>query len=351
MPDVIRAGTSPGSACRSTAFPSCPGRGSGTGTPSAGRLRSALASRPRSSDGRNTSRSIGRSPMRLSSGCASINLLICRSCMRVAIELIEKNRVEQHAGDLRRRRIVRRSSAGRLPHACARSASSPRGCAWRRGESPARAAPSAECRRRRTTRRRLRSRERRTAAPRTPSRDRRATRTSGSCAAAAPTPACAILAGLHPRDRLAGGVTRCGQGERAQPAVAQAGIDAVDRAIAAACSSRSSTSRSGVVSTMLLAGLQRRLAARHQPAAPAHAPASIRSLHVDAEHLVDVEVAPHFRQLVELLDERLLPRGEERRVDGAGRDAGQDFGNGRRKLRGRGIAARRPGTRRARRHH
>ena len=70
---------------------------------------------------------------------------------------------------------------------------------------------------------------------------------------------------------------------------------------------------------------------------------------VDAEHLVDAEVAPHLRQLVDLLDERLLPRGEERRVDAAGRDAGQDVGDGRRKFAREIFAARRPDTRRARR--
>ena len=117
---------------------------------------------------------------------------------------------------------------------------------------------------------------------------------------------------------------------------------------AAACSSRSSTSRSGAGVDHALRRRQRRLAARQQPAAPAQrAPHQVAQ--VDAEHLVDAEVAPHLGQLVELLDERLLPRGEERRVDAAGRDAGQDVGDRCRKLPREIFAARRPDTRRARR--
>ena len=98
-------------------------------------------------------------------------------------------------------------------------------------------------------------------------------------------------------------------------------------AVAGACSSRSSTSRSGVGVDHALRGWQRRLAAGDQPAAPAQrcatsgragrrgTPASMRrSLHISASSL-------------DLLRIRLLPRGEERRVDAAGRDAGQDVGN------------------------
>jgi hypothetical protein len=72
---------------------------------------------------------------------------------------------------------------------------------------------------------------------------------------------------------------------------------------------------------------QRRLAARRQPAAPAQA-APRRGPNVDVEDLVDVEVAPHLGQLLDLFRIRFLSRGNEGGVDAAGRDAGEDVGNG-----------------------
>ena len=115
-------------------------------------------------------------------------------------------------------------------------------------------------------------------------------------------------------------------------------------------SSRSRTSRSGVVSTRLLAFGSGDCAARRQPAAPAQA-APREVAEVDLEDLVDVEVAPHLRQLLDLFRIRLLPRGEEGGVDAAGRHAGEDVGNVRREIRARGSAIRRPDRRRAHRRH
>ena len=124
----------------------------------------------------------------------------------------------------------------------------------------------------------------------------------------------AILARLHPGDRLAGGVARRGQRERAQPPGAQAGVDAVDRAVgggvqlalehfaaAAWCRPCSSPACSGDLPPVSSRPPQR--TARH-----------IRSWST-RNTCVDAQVAPHLGQLVELLDERLLPRGDERRVD------------------------------------
>ena len=290
---------------------------------------------PDGRDPRTAATPAGRSaavPVALSSGCVSIKRVDLAQLHRVGIQLIEKDRVEQRAGDLRRRRIrddrrpIRLLARFRIAR---RDRDDPLG---------------AEMNRRRE---RLRQPDAAVAVPRAVDFDRRKEerqrrrrhhvidpQRAHRALAQRPLPRRhrAVLARLHPRHRLAGGVARRGQRERAQPAVAQALVDAGQRPIGRMqLALEHFAQRLGV--DHALGRRQRRLAAGDQPAAPSQrAPRQVVS--VDAEHVVDAEVAPHLGQLVDLLLIRLLPRGEERGVDAAGRDAGQDVGHRFRKFAG-----------------
>jgi hypothetical protein len=72
-------------------------------------------------------------------------------------------------------------------------------------------------------------------------------------------------------------------------------------------------------------------AARQQSAAPSHA-ARRQIPQIDPEHVVNADAGPDLGKILDLLGERLRPRGQVGGIDPAGGDTGEDSGKDFRKL-------------------
>ncbi len=132
----------------------------------------------------------------------------------------------------------------------------------------------------------------------------------------------AVLARLHPRDRLAGCVVRRRQRDRAQPAGLQAlGNPREHAVVRLECAVEQHAERSRV--DQAFRRRQRRRAGRHQASAPAERTRR-QIAQVDTEYFVHVDAGPEACEPFDFLAERLLPRCQVRRVDPAGRHARQD---------------------------
>jgi hypothetical protein len=132
----------------------------------------------------------------------------------------------------------------------------------------------------------------------------------------------AVIARLHPRDRLPCRVTRCGQRDCPQPAILQAPRDAVDAAglrLEHALEQRAKRRRIDETPRPR----QWRSAARQQTSAPSRG-ARRQIAQIDAEHILDMQVAPDVYEVLEFPGKRLLMRSQICRVDSAGRHAGQN---------------------------
>ena len=126
----------------------------------------------------------------------------------------------------------------------------------------------------------------------------------------------AVLARLHPRDRLTGRIARRRQRNRPEPAGLETLGDAGQRAVSAPSSRVPSTSRSGAVSTKLREGRSgycRRRAAVH----PIGSRASPRS-RTSTRNTSSIRMPSHSRPVLHLLRERFLARRQKRRVDPTG---------------------------------
>jgi len=133
-----------------------------------------------------------------------------------------------------------------------------------------------------------------------------------------------VLARLHPRDRLPGRVTRCGQRNRPQRAIREAPRDAVDAA-ARLCLEHAfeqRAKRGGIDETPR--PRQARVASRQQTSTPSRR-ARRQIAQIDAKHILDTEAAPDVDEVLEFPGKRFLMRGEIRRVDSAGRHSGHDI--------------------------
>ena len=132
-----------------------------------------------------------------------------------------------------------------------------------------------------------------------------------------------VIARLHPRDRLAGRVTRCGQRNRPQPAILEASRDAVDAAarLRLELAFEQRAKRGGIDETPR--PRQARVTSRQQTSTPSRR-ARRQIAQVDAKHILDRQAAPDVHEVLEFPGKRLLMRSEIRRVDAASRDAGHD---------------------------
>ncbi len=126
-----------------------------------------------------------------------------------------------------------------------------------------------------------------------------------------------VVARLHPRDRLAGRVTGCGQRDRPQPPILEASCDAVDAAgLRLQHPLQERAKRGGIDETPCRR--QGRAASRQQPSAPSHG-ARRQVAQVDAEHLLDAQTGPDVDEVLEVAGKRFLVCCQERRVYPAGR--------------------------------
>ena len=132
----------------------------------------------------------------------------------------------------------------------------------------------------------------------------------------------AVIARLHPRDRLPCRVTRCGQRDRPQPAILQAPRDAVDAAGLRLEHAFEQPAKRGRIDKTPRRR-QGRPASRQQTSAPSRS-ARRQIAQIDAEHILDTQTVPDVNEVLEFPGKRFLMRSQISRVNSAGRYSSKD---------------------------